>query len=178
VALHESSFSTTFLTRSRNSIPEPVYRARFKDHHTAARVPFDFQIEFCHCQFTRLEGFERLKMRFTSHVALGLLASTLSNALPTPQDEPSADSLPTSASSDVSEASKQLAELLAFAQSAANATLEENSSKAKRGGCTLSNVSVRKEWYAFGPFRVNVFGICLDTTTRIHFGTDTNRHLL
>jgi len=93
-------------------------------------------------------------MRFNSHVALGLLASTLSNAIPTPQDEPSADALPTSASSDISEASDQLAQLLEFAQSITNATLEESSSKAKRGGCTLSKLSVRREWYVFGPFRL------------------------
>jgi tyrosinase len=96
-------------------------------------------------------------MRFNSHVALTLLASTLTNAVPTPQAEPSDDSLPTSASSNVSEASEQLAQLLEFAQSAANASLEENSSKAKRGGCTLSKLTVRREWYVSASSR-SIFG--------------------
>jgi tyrosinase len=85
-------------------------------------------------------------MRFNSHVALGLLASTLSNAIPTPQADSSSSALPTSASSDVSEADKQLAQLLEFAQQTTNSSLEESSSKAKRGACTLRNLSVRREW--------------------------------
>lgn len=83
-------------------------------------------------------------MRFNSHVALGLLAGTLTTAIPTPQDEP-APPVPTAPSSDVNEASQQLAQLLEFAQSTVNATLE-SSSKAKRGTCSLGNVSVRREW--------------------------------
>ncbi|KAF2691729.1 Di-copper centre-containing protein [Lentithecium fluviatile CBS 122367] len=85
-------------------------------------------------------------MLFTSQVALGLLAGTLANAIPTPQDEATTTSLPTAASTDVAEASEQLAQLAEYAQGLVNDTLEESSSKRKRGGCTLSNLAVRREW--------------------------------
>lgn len=69
-------------------------------------------------------------MRFTSPVALSLLASTLSNALPAPQDEPTTtvSAAPSSvtftdASTDTAVASAQLDELAAFAQEQVNATL-------------------------------------------------------
>lgn len=84
-------------------------------------------------------------MRFNSHVALGLLAGTLTTAIPTPQQEDPSAPLPTAPSSDVNEATTQLEQLLEYAQSTVNSTLEANS-KAKRGGCTLSTLSVRREW--------------------------------
>ncbi|KAH7127011.1 hypothetical protein B0J11DRAFT_291635 [Dendryphion nanum] len=92
-------------------------------------------------------------MHFSS-VALCLLAGTLSHALPAPQDGPTATTtvtdatspLPTAASTDIAAATEQLEQLAQFAQDIANSTLEETSSKQKRGSCTLSNLAVRREW--------------------------------
>jgi tyrosinase len=91
-------------------------------------------------------------MRFTSPLALSLLAGSLSHALPAPQDEPAAltpsngtsipDIVP---STDATVAFDQLEKLAEFAQTQVNASLTE-SSKAKRGTCNLSNVAVRREW--------------------------------
>ncbi|EDU44897.1 tyrosinase central domain protein [Pyrenophora tritici-repentis] len=86
-------------------------------------------------------------MRFSSPLALALLAGTLSNALPAPQDstlEPSA--LPTEASSDASTASGQIEKLVAYAQQQAEAELKANSKK--RGTCNKNNIAVRREWSA------------------------------
>jgi tyrosinase len=89
-------------------------------------------------------------MRLSSSLALTLLAGTLSNALPAPQDEPTSTldqaSLPTAASTDPSVASEQLDQLSKFAQQQVNAALEDNSSK--RGTCNTFNVAVRREWNA------------------------------
>ncbi|KZM28651.1 Tyrosinase [Ascochyta rabiei] len=87
-------------------------------------------------------------MRFTSQLALSLLASTLSHALPAPRDEPSATASSvtfTSASDNITVAADQLDQLSDFAQSQVNASLSANS-KTKRGGCNLFNVAVRREW--------------------------------
>lgn len=93
-------------------------------------------------------------MRFSSPLALSLLAGTLSHALPAPQHEPSAtvSAAPssvtfTAASTDTAVAADQLDQLSDFAQSQVNASLSENS-KTKRGGCNLFNVAVRREWGA------------------------------
>lgn len=97
-------------------------------------------------------------MRLNTHVALCLLASTLSTALPAPQDEPSATTtlsdgatptatLPVAASTDTTVASDQLDQLAAFAQEEAKSSLEGATRKQKRGGCTLGNLAVRQEWY-------------------------------
>lgn len=94
-------------------------------------------------------------MRLPTSVALCLLAGTLSSAYPAPQDEPvstttlpdgATTTLPVSPATDTAVASDQLAELANFAQDLVNSTLEEASSKQKRGGCTLKNLAVRREW--------------------------------
>jgi tyrosinase len=98
-------------------------------------------------------------MRFSSSVALTLVAGTLSNALPAPQGEATStatttstttiietSALPTAASPDVTEAAKQLDQLAQFAQQQANATLQDNASK--RSTCNINNVAVRREWGA------------------------------
>jgi tyrosinase len=95
-------------------------------------------------------------MRLNTHVALCLLASTLSDALPSPQDESSATTtlsdgatttLPVAASTNTAVASDQLDQLAAFAQEEVKASLEGATRKQKRGGCTLGNLAVRQEWY-------------------------------
>lgn len=86
-------------------------------------------------------------MRFNSPLALAVLAGTLSNALPAPQNAPvDPSSLPTSASSDPAIASEQLDQLFAFAQQQANDDLAASSSK--RATCNKNTVAVRKEWNA------------------------------
>ncbi|KAL1612708.1 hypothetical protein SLS60_000937 [Paraconiothyrium brasiliense] len=65
------------------------------------------------------------------------------NAIPTPQEEASAADLPTQASSDESQANDQLAQLAQFVGQTTNETLSQNE---KRGGCSLWNLSVRREW--------------------------------
>lgn len=91
-------------------------------------------------------------MRFSSPLALSLLAGTLTHALPAPQEEPSATvSLAsssvtlTAASTDTAVAAAQLDELADFAQSQVNTSLSENSNT-KRTGCNIFNVAVRREW--------------------------------
>jgi tyrosinase len=90
-------------------------------------------------------------MRFTSPLALSLLAGSLSHALPAPQDgsTPTVAAAPSSvtfaaASSDTAVAADQLDQLANFAQEQVNATLSENNKK--RGGCNISNVAIRREW--------------------------------
>jgi tyrosinase len=98
-------------------------------------------------------------MRFTTSVALTLVAGTLSNAMPAPQAEPTAtpttastttvieaSSLPTAASEDTVVATEQIDQLAQFAQQQANATLQDNANK--RGSCNIFNVAVRREWNA------------------------------
>ncbi|KAF2007260.1 Di-copper centre-containing protein [Amniculicola lignicola CBS 123094] len=80
-------------------------------------------------------------MRFAIPIVLSLLAGTLSIALP---QELTTTAIPVAASSDVDEATDQLAQLSEFAKEQVNAVLEH--SKNKRGGCTLSKLSIRKEW--------------------------------
>jgi tyrosinase len=96
---------------------------------------------------TRLYSLED-KMRFNSPLALTLIAGTLSNALPAPQDAATSTiaqaSLPTAASSNPSVASEQVDELAQYAQQLANATLTDNASK--RGTCNINTVAVRREW--------------------------------
>lgn len=94
-------------------------------------------------------------MRLNTPAALCLLAGAVANAIPTPQNEPATTTttladgatatIPTSPATDTAEASQQLDQLAEFAQAAANATLQQNS-KQKRGGCSIFNVSVRREW--------------------------------
>jgi tyrosinase len=100
--------------------------------------------------FATESSFVKDKMRFTSSVALTLLAGTLSNALPAPQEAATstipASALPTVASQDTATATEQIDQLALFAAQQANATLENNS--AKRGSCNIFNVAVRREWGA------------------------------
>ncbi|KAF2124904.1 Di-copper centre-containing protein [Dothidotthia symphoricarpi CBS 119687] len=91
-------------------------------------------------------------MRFSSPLALSLLAGTLSHALPATQDEPTAsvtaEATPVSLetpSTDTAVAFDQLEQLSDFAQGQVNASLSEGA-KSKRGGCNLSNVAIRREW--------------------------------
>ncbi|KAG9193783.1 tyrosinase [Alternaria panax] len=79
-------------------------------------------------------------MRFTSPLALTVLAGTLSNALPALQD------VPTVPFKDPSVANAQIEQLALFAQQLSNATLGAGSSK--RGSCNIFNVAVRREWNA------------------------------
>ncbi|KAF9735418.1 hypothetical protein PMIN06_002598 [Paraphaeosphaeria minitans] len=81
-------------------------------------------------------------MRFTTSVALCLVAA-LSNAAPTPQTDGSAADLPTQASPDEAQAVEQIAQLAQFAGQTTNETLAANT---KRDGCSLGNISVRREW--------------------------------
>ncbi|KAF2109160.1 hypothetical protein BDV96DRAFT_502938 [Lophiotrema nucula] len=89
-------------------------------------------------------------MRLIKSVALGLLAGTLSNALPAPQDptttvsSEASSTLPATASSDTAVASDQLDQLATYAQEQANATLQNDSKK--RSECNIFNVAVRREW--------------------------------
>jgi tyrosinase len=90
-------------------------------------------------------------MRFSSPLALTLIAGALSHALPAPQDEVASTvtpgSLPTTASTDPSVASEQIDELALFAQQQANASLADKASK--RGTCNIFNVAIRREWGTF-----------------------------
>ncbi|KAL5113696.1 hypothetical protein ACEQ8H_008425 [Pleosporales sp. CAS-2024a] len=93
-------------------------------------------------------------MRFSTSVALTLVAGSFSYALPAPQEDGTtstrtieSSALPTAASADPTVAADQVDQLLQFAQQQANATLADNSSKkSKRGNCTIHNVAVRREW--------------------------------
>ncbi|KAF2708625.1 Di-copper centre-containing protein [Pleomassaria siparia CBS 279.74] len=102
-------------------------------------------------------------MRFASHVVLCVVASTLSTALPAPQEEPSptvtlADgattTLPTAASTDIAVAIDQLEQLANFAQDEVNASLEDTTTgkrMQKRGTCNRKTLAVRREWGSLSP---------------------------
>ena len=77
-------------------------------------------------------------MRFSSHAALGLLAATASNALPSPSPQ---DDVIAPSGNDVD----TLAQLGLQAQETTNATLQKE--KRAPGSCTLKTLSVRREWY-------------------------------
>ncbi|KAH8732980.1 hypothetical protein GQ44DRAFT_13967 [Phaeosphaeriaceae sp. PMI808] len=88
-------------------------------------------------------------MRFSSSVAVTVMAATLSSALPAPQDaSPTttipASALPTAPATETSEATDQIAQLAQFAQQQVNTTLQENASK--RGACNIYTVAIRREW--------------------------------
>jgi len=89
-----------------------------------------------------------VKMRLHTTVALCLLAGAVSHALPQAPTAPSEDSeattLPTEASTDPTVASSQLNDLAEFAQTQANKSLSDSSTK--RSSCNIYNVAVRKEW--------------------------------
>jgi tyrosinase len=96
-------------------------------------------------------------MLFSKSVALTLVAGTLSNALPAPQEEATTtlttsstttiiqtSALPTAASDDTTTATEQIDQLALFAQQQANITLQGD--VLKRGSCNINNVAVRREW--------------------------------
>ncbi|KDN66925.1 hypothetical protein CSUB01_10449 [Colletotrichum sublineola] len=86
-------------------------------------------------------------MRLNTPVALALVAGAISNAFPT--QNRTKINLPTTASRDLAEAGKQLAQIATFAQTTWNQVLaSNNSSSQNRSTCNLSNVAVRKEWGA------------------------------
>ena len=97
-------------------------------------------------------------MHINTHVALALLAGTLSNALPSPQEpvatttlaDGATTTLPAVPATDTAAAIDQLAQLANFAQDIANSTLEEAAASKKRaGGCYPWNLSIRREWYVY-----------------------------
>ena len=98
-------------------------------------------------------------MRFDTSTRLCLLAASFANALPAPQEDyvSATPTLPTVASKETNVALDQLAELAKFALDNTKDFLDANS-KQKRGLCSLSNLSIRKEWYvrftSFGYFIV------------------------
>lgn len=81
-------------------------------------------------------------MRLNASLALCLLGA-VSNAIPTPQEETPASSLPSEASPDETQAQDQLEQLAQFASQTTNDTISQNE---KRGGCSLWSLSVRREW--------------------------------
>lgn len=87
-------------------------------------------------------------MRFTTPAALCLLVAGFSNAHHAPQEtsDEIAATLPTVASTEATIAIDQLAELAKFASDASQDALS-SSYKQKRGLCTPSNLSIRREWY-------------------------------
>lgn len=89
-------------------------------------------------------------MRFSNAIPLSLLLSTAA-AAPFPQDEPTSTdtstAIPTAASTDIPTALDQLAQLSNFAVNTTQDAVEDASSKSKRDNtCTLSNLSIRREW--------------------------------
>ena len=88
-------------------------------------------------------------MLLAASTLLCLLAVNSANAFPALHDDAlvsAASTLPTVASEEASVASEQLAELAKFAVSNTKASLDANN-KQKRGLCTSSNLSIRREWY-------------------------------
>jgi tyrosinase len=77
-------------------------------------------------------------------LSLGLLASQ-AFAFPATSQQSATAALPTTASSSTAVASSQLDQLADFAY---NVTTD-NVSSSKRGGCTLQNLRVRRDWRAF-----------------------------
>ncbi|KAF2806513.1 putative tyrosinase [Mytilinidion resinicola] len=95
-------------------------------------------------------------MRVSILSALTLLFRALASAAPAPVPQEAVSTttlpdgattvLPVVASTNTSVASDQLDDLASFAADYTNSTFNEASSKQKRGGCTLSNLSIRREW--------------------------------
>lgn len=95
-------------------------------------------------------------MRFSSSVTLILVAGTLSNALPAPQEDATTSStipttttctetstLPTAVSPEITVASEQIDQLAQFAQRQVIASLPDYPSNSS---CNIYNVAVRREW--------------------------------
>ncbi|EFQ35597.1 hypothetical protein CGRA01v4_04095 [Colletotrichum graminicola] len=86
-------------------------------------------------------------MRFTTPVALGLMAGAVSDASPT--QKRASINLPTAAARDLVEAGKQLAQIANLAETTWNQALASNSSsEQKQSTCSPSTVAIRKEWGA------------------------------
>lgn len=94
-------------------------------------------------------------MRFDVATTFCLLATNLATAFPATKNESSAlatAKLPTVASKEIDVALEQLAELANFASENAKESLGADG-KQKRGLCTPSKLSIRREWYgAHAPF--------------------------
>ena len=86
-----------------------------------------------------------VKMRLNTPTTLCLLAVSVANALPAPQDDAATATLPIVASKDTSVALGQLAQLADFASENTKEALGADSTQ-KRGLCTPSKLSVRREW--------------------------------
>ncbi|OCK72918.1 Di-copper centre-containing protein [Lepidopterella palustris CBS 459.81] len=103
-------------------------------------------------------------MHLNAPLAITLLLGAVVHAAPAPAPQDSAattsvasevttttlpdgatTTLPVAASTDTAVASGQLDDLAAFALTLANSSVAA-SSKQKRGGCTLANLSIRREW--------------------------------
>ena len=88
-------------------------------------------------------------MRINGPATICLLASSLVNAFPTPEEtsyfNEATSTLPTVASIETEVALDQLAELAKFASDASQNALT-STSKQKRGLCTPSKLSIRREW--------------------------------
>lgn len=84
-------------------------------------------------------------MRLNSHATLGLLAATVTNALPRPQDDSPPAISPSGNDADT------LAQLAVYAQDVTNSSLPEEKKRALPGSgpgsCTLKTLSIRREWY-------------------------------
>lgn len=86
-------------------------------------------------------------MRFTSLFGASLLLASAANAIPAAVAKTSSTStLPTAASTNTAVAAAQLEDLLLDAIKVANNSLKDAGSK-RSTGCTLQNVSIRREWY-------------------------------
>jgi tyrosinase len=76
-----------------------------------------------------------------------LAALALGTPTPVPQDDgvTATSSFPAAAATNTQDAANLLANLLSDAQDTAKDILNSTSSQ-KRGGCTLNNLSIRREW--------------------------------
>jgi tyrosinase len=98
-------------------------------------------------------------MRINGAAIICLLASSLVHAFPAPREKPALSSdfdeatvtLPSVASAETEVALDQLAELAKFASDVSQNALT-STSKQKRGPCTLSKLSIRREWSVISVF--------------------------
>jgi tyrosinase len=96
-------------------------------------------------------------MYLKTPMALCLLAGTLSNATTARQAESTVTTtetlingtstyIPNAAANNPVVASDQIDQLATFAHNQTTADLQSNGNE-KRGGCTLRNLAIRREWY-------------------------------
>jgi tyrosinase len=100
-------------------------------------------------------------MYLKTPTALCLLAGTLSNAITARQVESTVTTtetlingtspyVPTAAANNLVVASDQLDRLATFAHNQTTTNMRTNGNE-KRGGCTLRNLAIRREWYVKCP---------------------------